>query len=139
MEIRSAPEPKALGGKLMYGGGVTGLVVLVVVGTSIWVLVDAPTWGLSRWNALATLLLWIVCFPLYLADRTRAKREMEGGSPLPTAASTPVWERRSLPTDAMPPPVSTAPSSWPPGWYADPWHQSAERFWDGFTWSERVR
>jgi hypothetical protein len=115
----------------MYQGDLTALVLLVVVGTSIWVLVDAPTWGLSRWNALATLAFWIVCFPLYLNDRTKAKRELEGGA-RSTHATMP-------PPHAMPPPAVPAPSSHPPGWYANPWRQSAERFWDGFSWSEKVR
>jgi hypothetical protein len=26
----------------------------------------------------------------------------------------------------------------PPGWYPDPWGQSAQRFWDGFRWTPQI-
>ena len=27
----------------------------------------------------------------------------------------------------------------PPGWYADPWHQAEQRYWDGGTWGTQLR
>jgi hypothetical protein len=66
-----------------YHGGrkvnIATLIILVVVATSIWVFFDAPQHGLSRMAALACLLLWIVGFPLYLADRSRRRRELAVG------------------------------------------------------------
>lgn len=52
------------------------LIVLVVIGTTIWVGLDAYTSGRSRWEVtewvFGCLLLWILCFPWYLVDRKRA-------------------------------------------------------------------
>lgn len=64
--------------------GVTaGLIVLVIVGTTVWVYADAKQIGVRPgmlsgtldagpvgW-AVACLLLWIVFFPLYLATRPK--------------------------------------------------------------------
>ena len=47
------------------------LFTLFFVGSIIWVLVDAPQRRLSRIWALWSLLLWIICFPMYLAKRGR--------------------------------------------------------------------
>jgi hypothetical protein len=57
---------------------VEALVVLVVVGTSVWVFVDAPGRGLSRWWAGGCLALWIVAFPWYVVTRR--------GGPVPAGA-----------------------------------------------------
>jgi hypothetical protein len=48
------------------------LIVIVVVGTSIWVAFDAPKQGLSWTWALGYLALWIVAFPWYLLERRKA-------------------------------------------------------------------
>ena len=48
-----------------------GLVLLIVVGTSIWVLFDE---GEASWKwFFGCLALWIVVFPLYLATRARSR------------------------------------------------------------------
>ena len=62
------------------------LVLLLVLGTSIWVLIDAKTIGVKKgqikgmsdlgpWGwFFVCLLLWIVGFPFYLAKRGEYKR-----------------------------------------------------------------
>ncbi|MBV9292634.1 MAG: hypothetical protein JO222_09305 [Frankiales bacterium] len=62
---------------------VTGLVVLVIAGTSLWVYADAKRLGVRKGDsgglfeggpagwAFGCLLLWIVVFPLYLAARPK--------------------------------------------------------------------
>jgi 4-amino-4-deoxy-L-arabinose transferase-like glycosyltransferase len=52
--------------------GPADLLVLIVLGTSIWVLFDAPRHALSRSWAVGCILLWIVAFPWYLATRSKA-------------------------------------------------------------------
>jgi ABC-type Fe3+ transport system permease subunit len=53
---------------------VLGACAVVVLATSVWVFFDAPAHGITRVAALATLLVWIVGFPMYLADRSRVRR-----------------------------------------------------------------
>lgn len=62
------------------------IILLIVIGTSIWVLVDAKTIGVKKgqlkgivdmgpWGwFFVCLLLWIVGFPVYLAKRGEYKR-----------------------------------------------------------------
>ena len=57
------------------------LTLIVVIGSSLWVYIDAKRIGVKKgqikgvWNVgpemwcLACLLLWIVCFPMYLIKR----------------------------------------------------------------------
>jgi hypothetical protein len=60
-----------------------GVVLLVVIGTTIWMGVDASGRDWSRSGVakstvgwvLGSLLLWIVFFPLYLAQRQRAPKK----------------------------------------------------------------
>ena len=64
----------------------TGFMFLVVIGTSIWVLIDAKAIGVRKglihglgdmgpWGwFFGCLLLWIIGFPLYLAKRSEFKR-----------------------------------------------------------------
>ena len=40
---------------------------------------------------------------------------------------------------ALAPPLPTAPPVALPGWYKDPLATAPQRFWDGHTWTERVR
>lgn len=66
------------------------LMWLIVLGTAIWVLVDAKSIGVRKgvitgignigpWAwFFACLLLWIVAFPLYLIKRSDFKRALEG-------------------------------------------------------------
>jgi len=62
------------------------LFIVIVVGTSIWVLADAATIGVKKEQIqgigdmgplswfIACLGIWIVGFPLYLAKRAEFKR-----------------------------------------------------------------
>lgn len=100
--------------------------LLVVAGSAIWVLTDAadrdwlPGNSFTKaWTwALATLILWIVAFPLYLVERRHAPRIGAGVSPA----------RKSAPAGRALP---------PPGWLPDP--QGGERWWDGAEWTEHRR
>jgi len=63
-----------------------GLVWLIILGTSIWVLFDAKSIGVKKGQVkglgnmgpwgwfFACLLIWIIAFPLYLAKRPEFKR-----------------------------------------------------------------
>jgi hypothetical protein len=81
------------------------IILLIVIGTSIWVFADAKSLGVRKglvkgvfdmgpgeW-AFACLLVWIICFPLYLSKRTeyvRLARERSASShPNSTAATAP--------------------------------------------------
>jgi hypothetical protein len=63
-----------------------GIVSLIVIGTTIWVFIDTKKIGVQKgqikgilnmgrtgWT-LATLFLWIIAFPCYLAKRGEYKR-----------------------------------------------------------------
>lgn len=59
---------------------------IFVIATSVWVLIDAKTIGIKKGQIdgmgnigavgwfFGCLLLWIVCFPFYLAKRSEFKR-----------------------------------------------------------------
>lgn len=64
------------------------LLLVVTVGTSIWVAYDAPRRGLSRLWALGCLVLWIVAFPLYLIVRSDADWWLEADRPRSARRST---------------------------------------------------
>jgi len=61
-------------------------IIFLVLGTSIWVLFDAKAIGVKQGQAkgftdmghwgwfFSCLLLWIVCFPLYLSKRNEYKK-----------------------------------------------------------------
>lgn len=63
-----------------------GLILLIILGTSIWVFFDAKAIGVKKGQVkglanlgpggwlVGSLLLWIVAFPLYLAKRGEFKR-----------------------------------------------------------------
>ena len=65
---------------------INGLVVLAVLASSIWVAVDASSIGVKKGQMsglldmgpggwfFSCLLLWIICFPLYLTKRGEYKR-----------------------------------------------------------------
>jgi len=69
-----------------------GFVFLAVIGTSIWVLIDAKAIGVRKglihglgdmgpWGwFFGCLLLWIVGFPLYLAKRNEFKKASSAAS-----------------------------------------------------------
>lgn len=80
------------------------LFLLVIIATSVWVYFDASTIGARRgllpgiadmgpfgW-ALATLLLWIVGFPLYLAKPT-AIEDAVAAQPKPPRRGGPLTGR----------------------------------------------
>jgi hypothetical protein len=73
-----------------------GLVLLVVVGTTMWVGVDASKrdwgggFGTATW-VVGCIVLWIVMFPIYLVKR--------GGAPLKDGPASPY--ALSAPPDAM--------------------------------------
>jgi uncharacterized membrane protein len=102
-------------------------VLLIVAGTSIWVLFDAPNHYLSRSWALGCLALWIVAFPWYLFERSKAPDA--NGAAIATASAPP-------PPPPPPPPVA-APAA-PSGWYPDPWTKEPYRFWDGVHWTHHT-
>jgi hypothetical protein len=60
--------------------GMTALILLLIVGTTVWVGIDASQRDWSHnsfanrpWKwVLGSLLLWIVVFPLYLVQRGKA-------------------------------------------------------------------
>lgn len=66
------------------------IVFIIVIATSIWVLFDAKTLGIRKgmmpgfadlgpWGwFFASLLLWIVVFPLYLSKRDAYKKIIAG-------------------------------------------------------------
>jgi hypothetical protein len=66
------------------------LIVLVVIGTSIWVAFDAAARGLSWTWALGCLDRWILAFPWYLVERRSGPKMAERGPhpPLPSAPET---------------------------------------------------
>ncbi len=73
------------------------IIYLIILGTSIWVLVDANSIGVKKGQLkgfvgmgpvgwfIACLLAWIIGFPLYLIKRDELKRinakNSSGGSP----------------------------------------------------------
>ena len=93
------------------------LLVVVVIGSSIWVAADASGREWENTNAfgwfLGCVLLWIVFFPVYLARRQRA--------PLKPRTAVRGRERRH------------------PGWYDDPYGEASERYWDGKQWTHNTR
>jgi hypothetical protein len=121
-----------------WGIVLTTVVVIVVLGTAIWVDRDARkliaagatkqqlggsspiVWGIG------TILVWIIVFPWYLSKRGKIQREL-GMVQVPGGA------------------LSQAPASPPPGplpaigWYVDPTNALQQRFWDGAAWTSQVR
>lgn len=71
------------------------LIPLIVLGTSIWVLIDSKNIGVRKglvtgmanigpWTwFFGCLLLWIVAFPLYLVKRGALKAAASAALPLP--------------------------------------------------------
>ena len=51
------------------------IAVIAVIGTFVWILVDAPKRGISASWAVGVLLLWVVFFPMYLAKRGKVIKD----------------------------------------------------------------
>jgi hypothetical protein len=111
----------------------TLIVILVVVGTAIWVDQDARKLlaaGATRdqlggnsplaWS-IFTILLWIIVFPWYLVKRGHVKQELAMAAALPPPP---------------PPPPGPLPNL---GWYVDPTNALQQRYWDGHSWTTNVR
>lgn len=80
---------------------ITAIIFFVIVGTSIWVGIDAKAIGARKglvngfldmgplgW-ALVCLLLWIVGFPLYLAYRGTIKKAAQAAAQAPVQGLRP--------------------------------------------------
>lgn len=108
---------------------------LVIIGTSIWVAIDASNIGARKglvkgvanmgpagWF-FCSLLIWIVGFPVYLAKRSEIKAAV-AASNIPTSAPIPVTQTSQNPSP-------------PPGWYPSPplqaQHPTEEGTGSGFT------
>jgi hypothetical protein len=103
------------------------VVLIVVIGTSIWVAIDASNIGAHKglvkglgnmgpagWF-LCCLLLWIIGFPVYLAKRSEIKAAAVASNAAlsPPGTAGPVAQNLVTPNPVPP----------PPGWYADPANQ----------------
>ena len=97
----------------------TAVILIVVIGTSIWVGIDAANIGAGKVGTgpvgwcLFCLLLWIIGFPVYLAKRSGIKAAV--------AASN-----VSVPTPVNAGQVAQNSVASPPGWYP-PIAQSQQR------------
>jgi hypothetical protein len=89
------------------------LVLLAVIGTTIWVGIDASHRDFSRssftrstvgWIA-GSLLLWIVVFPVYLVQRKKAPLKQAAGT---GAATVSAWAPPVSPTFSQAPPSAPA-------------------------------
>lgn len=120
------------------------LIWLVVIGTSIWVAVDASTLGARKGTVkglgdmsaagwfFACLLLWIIAFPMYLATRPKLV-EAKTAREAPQAPVT-AWGPYGV-AGGQAPAVSTGPAT---GWYRDPLGRFELRYWNGADWTEHV-
>lgn len=90
------------------------LLFLVVIGTSIWVLVDASNreGGNALFWFIGCLALWILFFPWYVAQRQRMP---------------------------LKPPPAPPPPKREPGWHPDPGDATRERYHDGRGWTRQTR
>jgi hypothetical protein len=106
------------------------VVLLVVIGTSIWVAIDASHIGARKglikgsgnmgpvgWF-VCCLLIWIIGFPVYLAKRSEIKAAAAASN---VSASTPVSVAQ----------VAQNPVAPPPSWYPNPPAQEHQRFGEG--------
>jgi hypothetical protein len=106
------------------------VILLVVIGTSIWVAVDAShigarkglTRGLGNMGPagwfVCCLLIWIIGFPVYLAKRSEIKAAA-AASNVSLSAPTAVSQ------------VAQNPPPSPPGWYPSPPGQAQQPFEEG--------
>jgi hypothetical protein len=141
-----------------------GWLYLVVVGSAIWIAVDASRLGAKR-GALggglldmgpaawffASLLLWIVALPCYLATRPKlvrrahalathpqfaaAAQAQASSSPMPAGGYVfPAGTQQAMPYPGPPPPLAQPSPAPPPGWYPNP-EGHGLRWWDGANWT----
>jgi hypothetical protein len=102
------------------------VIILIVLGTTIWVAFDASSIGAGKRSGttgpaawfLFCLLLWIVGFPVYLANRSKIKAAAAlAGAAHPNDTNLTV-------VGPLPPPQPV----WPPGPTA---HGQQQLYWDG--------
>ena len=120
------------------------LIIYVVVGTSIWVAVDASRLGVKRGTLdgglfdmgpagwfFGVLFLWIIGFPAYLIKRPRyvANRDRISGDHALGTHSPVGEELRRDAGDAL-------DRSNAPGWYPDPSNPSVQRYFNGTQWTD---
>ena len=130
------------------------LMFVVVLGSSIWVLVDAQSLGAGKLDPqkvvpakfrlssnpdpgpgawfFGCLLLWIVVFPMYLLQRPNLKAA--GFAPTSNAGNAGHHNLPPPPPRASAPPPPAAPA----GWMADPTGKHEHRYWDGRAWTSNV-
>jgi len=112
----------------------TSLVFYIVVGSSIWVGIDASRLGAKRGTLdggffdmgplgwfFGVLLFWIVGFPAYIAKRPKYVARSRSQ---PTTAES---LRRAGEVDIENLQV--------PGWYPDPRNPELQRYFDGTNWT----
>jgi hypothetical protein len=112
-------------------------VLLVVIGTAIWVDQDARklvSAGATKtqlggtspiaWS-IGTLLIWIIVFPWYVVKRAKVIRELgvSKNSPSSTVGSA---TQLAGPLPDL-------------GWYVDPTNALQQRYWTGHAWTDDVR
>ena len=96
----------------------TAVLLLIVLGTTVWVGVDASQRDFSQARGARTtlgwvvgmLLLWIVFFPFYLVERNRASPKNGRTVARPSAPLVPAADGPD-PSWIPPTPPPTAPSS----------------------------
>jgi hypothetical protein len=134
-----------------WEGFMPGLLYLLVIGSAIWVAVDASRLDAKR-GALggglldmgpaawffACLLFWIITLPCYLATRPKLVRRAQVLSTHPQFMAS---AAAAVPAHAAGPPMVSAggyahaPNS-PAGWYTNS-DGLDMRWWDGANWTSR--
>jgi hypothetical protein len=128
-------------------GFMIGMVFVIACGIGVYI--DARTIGARKglipgftdlgpfgW-AISTVLLWIIAFPLYLAQRSKIKQAaLQRANPRayaqaqqPSGWAQANWQAQSWSQN----PPSVLP---PANWYEDPQQPSYNRWWDGHQWTE---
>lgn len=124
----------------------------LVLASAVWVYFDARSIGARKglvsgladngpgmW-AFATVVMWIITFPLYLANRSKiqeaATRAAQRSSPRYGPGSVSQYGGHYAPGRAWGTVTSPTPARPPAGWYIDPERPDLQRWWDGTAWTE---